>query len=70
MTYRAIILAIIVIVSSGPAREAAAQGDQVTWGVHITLAPTWLDPAESSGIITPYMICLLYTSDAADDYSV
>jgi peptide/nickel transport system substrate-binding protein len=56
MTYRAIILAIIVSVWSGPAREAAAQGDQVTWGVHITLAPTWLDPAESSGIITPYMI--------------
>src|SRR5439155_84636 len=36
--------------------RAAAQGDQVTWGVHINLAPTWLDPAEASGIITPYMI--------------
>ena len=35
---------------------AAAQGDQVTWGVHISLAPTWFDPAESQGIITPYMI--------------
>jgi peptide/nickel transport system substrate-binding protein len=51
-----IVLAIIVIIAAAPAREAAAQGDQVTWGVHITLAPTWLDPAESSGIITPYMI--------------
>src|SRR5205085_12640930 len=37
-------------------RAAAAQGDQLTWGVHITLAPTWFDPAESQGIITPYMI--------------
>ena len=35
---------------------AAAQSDQVTWGVHISLAPTWFDPAESPGIITPYMI--------------
>jgi peptide/nickel transport system substrate-binding protein len=35
---------------------AAAQSDQVTWGVHISLAPTWFDPAESQGIITPYMI--------------
>ena len=35
---------------------AAGQGDQVTWGVHISLAPTWFDPAESQGIITPYMI--------------
>ena len=39
-----------------PASSAAAQGDQLTWGVHITLAPTWFDPAESQGIITPYMI--------------
>jgi peptide/nickel transport system substrate-binding protein len=35
---------------------AAGQGDQVTWGVHISLAPTWFDPAESQGIITPYMV--------------
>ncbi|HEY7518182.1 MAG TPA: ABC transporter substrate-binding protein [Methylomirabilota bacterium] len=35
---------------------AAGQSDQVTWGVHISLAPTWFDPAESQGIITPYMI--------------
>jgi peptide/nickel transport system substrate-binding protein len=35
---------------------AAGQADQVTWGVHISLAPTWFDPAESQGIITPYMI--------------
>jgi len=51
-----IVLTIVALVCAAPAREAAAQGDQVTWGVHITLAPTWLDPAESSGIITPYMI--------------
>ena len=25
-------------------------------GVHITLAPTWLDPAETAGIITPFMV--------------
>ena len=35
---------------------AAGQSDQVTWGVHISLAPTWFDPAESQGIITPYMV--------------
>jgi hypothetical protein len=27
----------------------------VTWGVHITLASRWLDPAETEGIITPFM---------------
>jgi peptide/nickel transport system substrate-binding protein len=35
---------------------AAAPEGQVTWAVHITLAPTWLDPAETPGIITPFML--------------
>src|SRR5262245_3559889 len=35
---------------------AAAPNGQLTWAVHVTLAPTWLDPAETSGIITPYMV--------------
>ncbi|HEY7581600.1 MAG TPA: ABC transporter substrate-binding protein, partial [Acetobacteraceae bacterium] len=38
-----------------PARAAAPTG-QLTVGVHITLAPTWLDPAETQGIITPFMV--------------
>jgi peptide/nickel transport system substrate-binding protein len=28
----------------------------MTWAVHVSLAPTWFDPAETSGIITPFMI--------------
>jgi peptide/nickel transport system substrate-binding protein len=27
----------------------------MTWGVHVSIAPTWFDPAETPGIITPYM---------------
>ena len=38
-----------------PAKAAAPAG-QLTIGVHITLAPTWLDPAETAGIITPFMV--------------
>src|SRR5215469_9135851 len=37
------------------ARAGQSQG-QLTWGVHTTLAPTWFDPAETSGIVTPYMV--------------
>src|SRR2546422_403375 len=33
----------------------AAPEGTVTWGVHITLASRWLDPAETEGIITPFM---------------
>src|SRR5213083_2328502 len=28
----------------------------MTWAVHVSLAPTWLDPAETPGLITPFMI--------------
>src|SRR5260370_22040726 len=35
--------------------RAAPQG-QLVWGVHISLAPTWFDPADTSGIITPFMV--------------
>src|SRR5512135_3604140 len=39
-------------------RSALANGPegQLTWGVHISLAPTWFDPAETPGIITPFML--------------
>ena len=35
---------------------AAAPSGQLTWGIHVSLAPTWFDPAETQGIITPYMV--------------
>ena len=42
------------LVSVRPA--AAAPEGTMTWGVHITLASRWLDPAETEGIITPFMV--------------
>jgi peptide/nickel transport system substrate-binding protein len=35
---------------------AAGPEGQITWGVHVSLAPTWFDPAETPGIITPFML--------------
>src|ERR671919_2875765 len=37
------------------APAAAAPEGQLTWAVHVSLAPTWFDPAETAGIITPFM---------------
>ena len=34
----------------------AAPEGQLSWGVHITLAPTYFDPAETPGLVTPFMI--------------
>ncbi len=42
-------------IAPGIARAAGPAG-QLTWGVHTTLAPTWFDPANTPGIITPWMI--------------
>ncbi len=45
------------LVAGAPAmaRAAGPQG-QLTWGIHVSLAPSWFDPAETQGIITPYMV--------------
>jgi peptide/nickel transport system substrate-binding protein len=40
---------------AAPSSAAAPEG-QLTWAVHVSLAPTWFDPAETPGIITPYMV--------------
>src|SRR3989449_5059255 len=38
-----------------PTVAPAAPEGQLTWAVHVSLAPTWFDPAETTGIITPFM---------------
>jgi peptide/nickel transport system substrate-binding protein len=57
MTVRslALVISLMLAVSIAPPAAAAPEG-QLTWGVHITLAPTWFDPAETPSLITPYMM--------------
>jgi peptide/nickel transport system substrate-binding protein len=50
----AIVALVLGLGAAAPA--AAAPEGTMTWGVHITLAPRWLDPAETEGIITPFMV--------------
>jgi peptide/nickel transport system substrate-binding protein len=49
-----IVLALLVAGLVPPA--LAAPEGTMTWGVHITIASRWLDPAETEGIITPFMV--------------
>jgi peptide/nickel transport system substrate-binding protein len=44
---------LLALLSSSPA--LAAPEGQLTWAVHVSLAPGWFDPAETAGIITPFM---------------
>src|SRR5262249_56166381 len=42
--------------ASTRAAGAGGPAGQITWGVHVSLAPTWFDPAETAGTITPFMV--------------
>ncbi len=50
------LLLILLILALGTSLAAAAPEGQMTWAAHISLAPTWFDPAETPGIVTPFMI--------------
>jgi peptide/nickel transport system substrate-binding protein len=50
-----LLLSALGLVAGTPALAAAPTGE-LTWGVHVSLAPTWFDPAEATGIITPFMV--------------
>jgi len=44
--------------AAGSARVAlaAAPQGQLTWGLHVSLAPLWFDPADTQALITPFMV--------------
>ena len=44
------------LVSALPARPAAAAEGQMSFAVHVTLAPRWLDPGETESAITPFLV--------------
>jgi peptide/nickel transport system substrate-binding protein len=47
-------LLLAALVDGAPA-TAAPEG-QVTWALHVSLAPTWFEPAETPGIATPFLV--------------
>jgi peptide/nickel transport system substrate-binding protein len=56
MRHLRVVACVLLVVFAVAAPAAAAPEGQLTWGVHISLAPTWFDPAETQGLITPFMI--------------
>jgi peptide/nickel transport system substrate-binding protein len=54
---RFVTVVVALVLSGGVAGSAgAAPEGTMTWGVHITLASRWLDPGETEGIATPFMV--------------
>ena len=48
-------LAALGVLAAGTKPARAADG-QLVYASHISLAPTWFDPAETPGIVTPFML--------------
>jgi peptide/nickel transport system substrate-binding protein len=51
---RLLVVAAALVSCAVAGSEAAPEG-QITWGVHFSLAPTWLDPADTPAMITPFL---------------
>src|SRR5262245_42144056 len=50
-------IALVCVLLGGAAWPAAAAPEsEMTWAVHVSLAPTWSDPAETPSVITPFML--------------
>src|SRR5256712_2285018 len=56
MRHVCVVACVLLAVLAVAAPAAAAPEGKLTWGVHISLAPTWFDPAETQGLITPFMV--------------
>jgi peptide/nickel transport system substrate-binding protein len=46
----------VLLLLTAPVGAAAAPQGEMTWAVHVSLAPTWFDPAETPSVVTPFMI--------------
>ncbi len=53
LSTRFVLLLAVIALSSASAR--AAEGE-LRWGLHVTLASKWLDPAETEAFNTPFMV--------------
>ena len=55
---RAVLLVVLVaaLAVASPAARADAPTGQLTWAVAVTLAPAWFDPAEATGLLTPFSV--------------
>src|SRR6516164_2779580 len=51
-----IVALVVILAVLGPGVATAVPEGELTWAVHVSLAPSWFDPADTTGIITPFML--------------
>src|SRR4030095_1443457 len=50
-----VVALVLTLLASPVSAQVAAPAGQLTLAATITLAPTWFDPAETPGVITPFL---------------
>jgi peptide/nickel transport system substrate-binding protein len=53
---RRIMVWVVILVLAAPVLTLAAPEGQMTWALHFSLAPTLFEPAETPGVVSPFMI--------------
>src|SRR6058998_2701557 len=56
MTLVRLLVIAVVIVLAAPAGHAVAAEGELRYGLHVTVAARWLDPAETEAFSTPFMV--------------
>ena len=56
MTRGWLVVGLLLLAFGRAAPAAGAPDGELTWAVHVSLAPTWFDPAETPGVIVPFMV--------------
>jgi peptide/nickel transport system substrate-binding protein len=51
-----LVSAVALVLTMTLAPPVSAAEGQITFAVNITLAPTWFDPAETPGVVTPFLL--------------
>src|SRR5207244_9192483 len=51
-----LVAALALAVTTGPGAVVAQPVGELTYAMHVTIAPAWFDPADNTGIATPFMV--------------
>ena len=52
---RVAVVLVLLLLLAATGASAAPEG-QMTWAVHVSLAPAWFDPAETPSVLVPFMV--------------
>src|SRR5437867_6996035 len=52
----ALVALLVAVIAAAPPAPAEAPAGQVTWAIGVSLPPAWFDPADATGLLTPFTV--------------